>query len=98
MKKLNLKPTAGNVLIEPQKMEKKTNSGIILPDSHEEKTQVGTVLVVGAEAADEKGVKRPSPCKVGDKVVYKEWGGNEVKADGREYLVIKFEDILAVYE
>ena len=100
--KINLKPTAGYLLIEPLEAETKTVSGIYLPDSAGEKPQKGKVLVVGAdEMADCKcgcGCKKTSPCKKGDVVIYKKWGGNEVKIGGREYLFSKFEDILAVEE
>jgi chaperonin GroES len=99
MSKLKLKPTSGYVLIEPSEAERKTPSGIVLPESHEEKPQKGKVLAVGpAEICDCgcKDCKRPAPCKVGDFVIYKQWGGNEVKIEGKEYLFVKFEDILAV--
>lgn len=89
--KINLKPTAGYLLIEPLEAETKTVSGIYLPDSAGEKPQKGKVLVVGADE-----IKKTSPCKKGDIVIYKKWGGNEVKIGGREYLFSKFEDILAV--
>ena len=96
-KKINLKPTAGHVLIEPNELEKKTKSGIYLPDSStEEKPQEGKVLAVGASEITEKGIKKDSPVKVGDKVIFKKWGGSEVKIGGKEYMFSKFEDILAV--
>ena len=94
--KLNLKPTAGYILIEPLEKEVKTSSGIYLPDNASEKPQKGKVLEVGASEITEKGIKRTSPVKVGDKVIYKKWGGNEVKVGGKEYLFVKFEDILAI--
>lgn len=91
MAKLNLKPTAGYLLIEPLEAAGKTASGIYLPDSASEKPQKGKVLAVGAATKDEK-----SPCKVKDIVIYKKWGGNEVKIDSKEYLFVKFEDVLAI--
>lgn len=91
MAKINLKPTAGYILIEPVEAETKTASGIYLPDNASEKPQKGKVLAIGADLKDQK-----SPCKVGDVVIYKKWGGNEVKIGGIEYLFVKFEDILAV--
>ena len=97
-KKLNIKPTAGYLVIEPPRAQSKTDSGIYLPESAEEKPQKGTVVAAGADEVTEKGIKRPSPAKVGDIVIYKKWGGNEVKIDGVEYLFAKFEDILAVEE
>jgi len=96
MPKLNLKPTAGYILIEPLEKEVKTSSGIYLPDSASEKPQKGKVLAVGSDEVIEKGIKRNSPVKVGDKVIYKKWGGNEVKIGGIEYLFVKFEDVLAI--
>lgn len=95
-KNLNLKPTAGYLLIEPSLAEKKTQSGIYLPDTSEEKPQKGKVLAVGQDEVLDSGKTRKSPAKVGDEVIYKKWGGNEVKIDGKEYIFVKFEDVLAV--
>lgn len=94
--KLKLRPTAGYVIIEPQEAETKTSSGIYLPDNASEKPQRGKVLAVGADEVTDAGAKKKSPAKVGDFVIYKKWGGNEVKIGGAEYLFVKFEDILAV--
>ncbi len=95
-KKLNITPTAGHLVVEPLEAETKTLSGIYLPDSAGEKPQKGKVVAVGADEVTEKGEKRPSPAKVGNTVIYKKWGGSEVKIDGVEYLFSKFEDILAI--
>lgn len=92
-----LKPLAGYVLIEPAAKETKTATGIYLPDSAEEKPQEGKVLAAGDPIFDH-GKEVPCPVKVGDKVVYKKWGGNEVKVDGKEMMLIKFEDLMAVVE
>lgn len=91
MSKVNFKPTAGYLLIEPLEAETKTSSGIYLPDSAGEKPQKGKILAVGANE-----MKKTSPCKKGDVVIYKKWGGNEVKIGNIEYLFVKFEDVLAV--
>jgi len=92
-----IKPTSGYVLIEPEEAAKKTTSGIYLPDSATgDKPQQGQILAVGPDEVTEKGASRKSPAKAGDKVIYKKWGGNEVKIDNHEYLFVKFEDILAV--
>jgi chaperonin GroES len=101
MTKLNLKPTAGYLLIEPLEKEVKTASGIYLPDTAGEKPQKGKVLAIGpAQCADCKcgDCKCDSyvPCKVNDTVIYKKWGGNEVKIGNVEYMFVKFEDVLAV--
>jgi chaperonin GroES len=96
-KKVGVIPTAGYLLIEPQEKESKTQGGIYLPDNATgEKPQQGTVLAAGSDEITDGGAKKPSPAKVGDSVIYKKWGGNEVKIDGVEYLFVKFEDILAV--
>ncbi len=94
--KVNLKPTAGYILIEPQEAETKTASGIYLPDNAGEKPQKGKVLAVGDPEVTDSGAKKTAPVKSGDTVIYKKWGGNEVKVDNKEYLFVKFEDILAV--
>lgn len=90
-----LQPLAGYILVEPAKAQKQTASGIILPDSHEEKPQHGTVLAVGP-ATFEDGQKIEAPVKKGDQVIYKKWGGNDVKIGDIEYQFLKFEDVLAV--
>lgn len=96
MAKLNLKPTAGYLLIEPLEAQTKTTSGIYLPDNASEKPQKGKVLAVGATEVTDSGAKKASPVKVGDVVIYKKWGGNEVKIESVEYLFVKFEDVLAI--
>ncbi len=93
-----LKPMPGYVLVEPAKSDKKTSSGIYLPDSHDEKAQHGKVVAVGGETTDEKGHKLVSPVKKGDMVIYKKWGGNEFKVGDTEYQFFKFEDVLALIE
>jgi len=100
-KTMKLFPAAGVVVIEKAEVAKQTASGIYLPEtSSEEKPAQGKVLAVGKEELDEKGNKIKAPCKIGDTVIYKKWGGSEVKVDQEEYLFAKFEDILArvIYE
>jgi len=98
MTKINLKPTAGYLLIEPLEKEVKTASGIYLPESAGEKPQKGKVLAVGAVEVTDSGTKKNSPAKVSEVVIYKKWGGNEVKIGNIEYMFVKFEDVLAVEE
>ena len=93
---LKLQPAAGYLLIQSEEAQTRTASGIYLPDTNEEKPQKGKVLAIGADEITEHGATRKSPVKQGDTVIYKKWGGNEVKIDGKEYLFVKFEDILAV--
>lgn len=92
----SLQPLPGYVLVEPAAAQAKTDSGIYLPDSHDEKPQQGTVLAVGGTWTTEQGAKIEAPVKKGDQVVYKKWGGNDVKIGDVEYQFLKFEDILAV--
>ena len=88
-------PVAGFLLIEPQKQERTTSSGIVLPESHQDKPQQGKVLAVGDSIfTDGREVK--SPCKIGDVVVYREWGGKEYKEENVELLILKFDDIMAI--
>jgi len=95
--KIKLLPTAGYILIEPFEAETKTASGLYLPETaNSEKPQKGKVIAVGADEITDSGKKKSSPARKDDTVVYKKWGGNEYKENGREYLFVKFEDILAI--
>lgn len=95
--KIDLAPTAGYLLIEPAEAQKQTASGLYLPDSaNQDKPQKGKVLAMGEEELLDSGKTRKAPCKVGDTVMYKKWGGSEVKIEGKEYLFARFDDILAI--
>lgn len=96
--KNRISPLFDNVLIKPLEAEVRTASGIVLPDSAKEKPQVGQVMAVGPGGLDERGNKIPMVVKVGQKVMYKKWGGNEVKVDGGEWLLVEQKDILAIVE
>jgi chaperonin GroES len=93
-----LKPMSGYALIEPVELEKKTAAGIVLPDTHDEKSQKGKVIALGGPQITDSGRKITPEFKVGDMVIYKKWGGDEVKfgISGKELIFVKFEDILAV--
>ena len=90
-----LTPMPGYVLVEPEAKQTQTAGGIYLPDNASDKPQGGTVIAVGS-ATYKDGREVSSPVKVGDKVVYKKWGGNDVKMGTVEYQFLQFEDILAV--
>lgn len=95
--KTNIHPLGGNVLIRPVDAEQKTAGGIILPDSAKEKPQMGVVMATGEGAWNEDGDARvPMTVKVGDKVMYKKWGGNEIKVEGEEWTIVEEKDILAI--
>lgn len=92
----SVQPLFGYVLIKPLEQESKTASGIVLPDSAKEKPQVGEVMAVGTGSVDENGKTLPMVLKVGQKVLYKKWGGNEVKVENEEWLLAEQKDILAI--
>lgn len=96
--KNNLKPLFNNVLIKPLEAEAKTASGIIIPDSVKEKPQIGEVMAVGPGDVTPKGEKIPMIIKIGQKVMYKKWGGNEVKVGSQEWTIVEQKDILAIVE
>jgi chaperonin GroES len=98
MAKLNIQPLFDNVLIEPAEGEDVLPSGIVLPDSVKEKPQMGFVRAVGTGTTDDKGKVVKMVVKVGQKVMYKKWGGNEVKVSGKEWTIVEQKDILAIVE
>ncbi len=91
----SVKPLAGYILVEPIEAQTKTASGIILPDSAQEKPAQGKVISVGAPLLI-NGMEYGAPVSVGDTVVYKKWGGDEIKVEGKELKLVKFEDLMAV--
>ncbi|RLC33959.1 co-chaperone GroES [Candidatus Shapirobacteria bacterium] len=96
MSQTNIQPVAGYIVVQPKQKEQTTQSGIVLPDSHEEKPQQGTVLAIGADLITDNGANRKSPCRVGDTVIYREWGGKEYKDGDTQLLILKFDDIMAI--
>lgn len=92
----NIQPLFDYVLIKPLQAETKTPSGILIPDSAKEKPQVGEVMAVGAGWHNDDGEVFPLVVKVGQKVLYKKWGGNEVKVGSEEWLLIEQKDVMAV--
>ena len=95
--KNNIQPLSDNILIRPLEAEEKTSGGIILPDTAKEKPQMGVVMATGPGAWNEDGDKRiEMEVKVGDKVMYKKWGGNEIKVEGEEWTIVEQKDILAI--
>jgi len=94
--KVDIKPLFDNVLIKPLDAEEKTASGIVLPDSAKEKPQVGLVMAIGTGHVSPEGKVRPISVRPGQKVMYKKWGGSEVKVKGEEWMIVEEKDILAV--
>lgn len=93
-----LKPLGDRIVIEPQEKEEKTASGIVLPDTAKEKPQEGRVVAVGAGKVSDKGERIALDVKEGEKVIYSKYAGTEVKYDGKKYLVVRQDDVLAVIE
>jgi chaperonin GroES len=96
MTKINVTPLFDNVLVKPLEAEEKLPSGIILPDTAKEKPQMGEIMAVGPGSVDEKGSPVKMTVKVGQKVMYKKWGGNEIKVNGQEWMLVQEKDILAI--
>ncbi len=94
----SIKPLAGYVLIEPVAAETRTASGLYLPETAQERPAMGSVLAVGAEQILENGKIVKSPVKIGDKVYFKKWGGDEIKVGGKELKLVKFDDLMALVE
>ena len=91
MAKVNIKPLADRVLVEPMAAETKTASGIIIPDTAKEEPQKGKVVAVGPGTKDED-----MTVKEGDTVLYGKYSGTELKFDGKDYLMMRESDILAI--
>ena len=89
---MNLKPLADRVLVEPKEAETKTAGGLYIPDTAKEKPQQGKVVAVGNGKKDE-----PMELKVGDIILYGKYSGTEVNVDGKDYLIMRQSDILAVF-
>lgn len=94
--KTDIRPLHNYVLIRPVQAEEKTASGIILPDTAKEKPQIGEVMAIGEGELTPKGERHQISVKVGQKVMYKKWGGNEVKVESEEWTLVEDKDILAV--
>lgn len=96
---MKIKPLSDRVVLEPISVEEKTKSGILLPDTAEkERPEQGKVVAVGPGKINEKGERAPLNVKKGDVVLFTKYGPSEVKVDGKEYLIAREEDILAILE
>ncbi len=91
MSKLNIKPLADRVVVEPLEAETKTASGIIIPDTAKEKPQKGIVVAVGSGTKE-----NPITVKVDETVLYGKYSGTELKYEGKDYLIMRESDILAI--
>jgi chaperonin GroES len=102
MSKLNIKPLGDRILIEPlddKEREGKTKTGIYIPDTADkERPEKGKIIAVGPGRRTEDGSLIPLELKKGQIVLFSKYGPNEVKVDGKEYLIAREEDILAIFE
>jgi len=94
----NIKPLFDYVLVKPLVQEEVLPSGIVLPDTAKEKPQVGEVMAVGSGGLTDEGKIIPMMVKKGQKVIYKKWGGNEIKVGSEEWLLIEQKDIMALVD
>lgn len=94
---MKLKPLGDRYIVKVLEKEDKTAGGIVLPDKAKEKPQEGEIMAVGTGKVLDDGTKVQMELKTGDKVVFSKYAGSEVKIDGEEYLILRQDDILAVY-
>lgn len=95
---MNLKPLGDRVIIKRDEAEQTTASGLYLASDAKEKPQTGTIIAVGEGRKGKKGKIEPLPVEVGDKVLYGKYGGTEVTVEGEEVLIVRFDDLFAVFE
>lgn len=94
---MKIQPLADHVVVKLLEKEKMTASGIVLPDSGDkDKKEEGEVVAVGPGKMLESGTRAPMDVLVGQKVLFKKWGGDDVKVEGTEYKIVRMDDILAI--
>lgn len=92
---IKINPLAGYALVKPEESEEKTASGLYLPENAQERPARGTVVAVGAPVKHPEHEEK-AQFSVGDLVIYKKWGGDELKVDGQDYKLVKFDDVMAI--
>ena len=95
---MKIRPLNDRVLVKRLEEEKKTAGGIIIPDSAKEKPAEGEVVAVGPGKLSKKGDRMAMDVKKGDRVLFSKYGGNDVKIEGEDYLIMREDDILGVVE
>ncbi|MCK5032497.1 MAG: co-chaperone GroES [Calditrichia bacterium] len=93
---MNIKPLSDRVVIEPLEAEDKTSGGIYLPETAKEKPQMGKVVAAGPGKISDAGQKIAMEVKVNDKILYGKYSGTDVNFDGKDYLIMRESDILAI--
>ena len=95
---VSIKPLEDRIVVRPMAAEQGTSSGLVIPDTAQEKPQEAEVIAVGPGRVDDKGTRIPVDVSVGDMVIFSKYGGTELKYDGKEYLVLSARDVLAIIE
>jgi len=95
---MKLNPLDDRIVVEPMEAEEKTAGGIVLPDTAKEKPQKGKVLAVGPGKLLDDGSRAQPVVKKGDVILYAKYGGTEVKVEGKELLIMRESDVLAIVE
>ena len=93
---MKFRPLHDRVLIKVLDSEEKTAGGIIIPDTAKEKPSEGEIVAVGPGAINNEGKRNPIDVKVGDKVLFSKYSGDEVKIDGQDLIIIKEEDVIGI--
>lgn len=94
----NIRPLADRLLVEPEETETKTKGGIVIPDTADkEKPVLGKVIAIG-DGKYVDGKKQPLQVKIGDKILYGKYAGTNIKLEGKDYLVMREEDVMGVLE
>lgn len=95
---VKIRPLGNRVLVQREAAEDVAKGGIILPDTAKKKQETAIVLAVGSGIKDEKGALQPIPLKVGDRVLMDKYAGQEIEVEGNDYVILRFDDIVAVVE
>lgn len=95
---MNLKPLGDRIVVQPIEQEEQTSLGIFLPETAKEKPQQGKVVAAGPGARKENGERIAMDIKIDDKVLYAKYAGTTIKLDGKELLILKESDVLAIVE
>jgi chaperonin GroES len=95
---MNVRPLNDRVLVKRLEEEEKTAGGIYIPDSAKEKPTRGKVIAVGSGRANDEGERKPLDVKAGDQILFGKYAGTEIKIDGEELIIMREDDILAVFE
>ena len=95
---MDIRPLHDRIIVERLEEETKTAGGIIIPDTAKEKPQQGKVIAVGKGKKTEDGKVLPLDVKVGDRILFGKYAGTEIKLDGKEFLMMREDDVLGVIE